>query len=103
MRELSGILSSDVQLVTNHATIDPLTSQATDALANTQLVLVPPPGEAHPHPTALFQTTPERSKAVTYPPVPEAVRVTGTITGPGGASVAADLVFEGMSVPGAAG
>ncbi len=94
VRPLSGTVASNVQLFTNHATPDPSTRNgATDALANAELVVEPPDGVALP--TAVFQ---QLTMTVPYPPhLPGAAHVTGSVVGPWGAPLAADLVFEALA------
>jgi hypothetical protein len=96
VRTLSGTLASNVQLVTNHATLDPMTGLPTDALLNTELVVAPPDGVALP--TMVVQPLGKQLPMVeTYPPLPAPTTVTGSVVGPHGTPVSADLVFEAFA------
>ncbi len=85
---LSGVQELGLQLLTSHHA---------DALANAQLVMVPPAGAAMP--TWIF--TPLNGDLVgagTYPRLPAATTVTGTVRDQEGRSVPADLVFDATDV-----
>ncbi len=96
VRPLSGAVTVGVRLLTHR-----LSSTVPDALTNAELVVVPPAGIALP--TGVFAPHPVLPQALTYPPLPQGVTLTGSVTGPGGRPIAADLVFEALAFTDASG
>lgn len=99
--QLSGITTPGVQLATDH---HPLPTQecqggmGPDALANAQLVVAPPRGQPIPTYVASSHPTCQIPRAVAYPSLPPAVPIRGTVVASDGTALAAQLVFDSMTL-----
>ncbi len=92
VQRLSGTTTTDVVLATSHHPPDK------DALTNAELVMAPPAGR--PIPVGVFAPAAmlELPASLTYVSLPSAVEVRGSIFGPDGKPVAANLVFEALAI-----
>jgi hypothetical protein len=90
VRSLAGSVAQDVLLVTRRP-------GESDALDDAVLVVAPPPGMSVP--TGLFAPQGgELPPQLTYPPLPAAVTVRGSIVVLNGATAGADLIFQASSI-----